>query len=128
MRRSGLLLLAVLALGCAHSAQSNGGHAAPRPERLPPQPGDELVRVREAGDIVGRYRDVFGSPGQVTITADAGVLTMKVPPTARFTLSIGDNGTLAVSTFGHAQLFRRGNRTLLNVSGCYWAGLFERTD
>ena len=127
MRCFGLLLLAALALNCAHRAQSNGGRAVAWPEFLQPQPGEELVPVHEARDIVGRYRDVFGSRESMTITTEAGVLVMKFPPAARYELVIGHDGTLALWA-GYAQQFRRAGRTLLSVQWCYAIRLFERID
>jgi hypothetical protein len=124
VRYSGLLLLAALALGCAHRPKANAQDA----NHAMAQAGDEVMPVREARDVVGHYRGLFGAPEAMTIREDAGALVMEYPLGARHPVTIRDDGTLAVtSTFG-ARLLRRGARTLLEVRGCYIAGLLERVD
>ena len=124
MRYSGLLLLAVLAIGCAHRPRANAQDA----NDAMAQPGDELVPIREARDIVGHYRGLFGAPDAMAIRADGGALVMEYPLGTHHPVTIRDDGTLAVtSTFG-ARLLRRGARTLLEVRGGYIVGLLELAD
>lgn len=124
MRYSGLLLLAALALGCAHHPKANAQDA----NDAMAQPGDERVPIREARDVVGHYRGLFGAPEAMTIREDAGALVMEYPLGARHPLTIRDDGTLAVEGAFGARLLRRGARTLLDVGWCYRWGYFERVD
>jgi hypothetical protein len=118
------VLLVALALGCAHRSEANGRDASNDPW---PLVGDELLWIRDARDVVGRYRNVVGSPGPLTITAEAGQLFMEIPH-ERYVVAIRENGTLAVRGHFGARLLRRGGRTLLSVSWAYAFGLYERTD
>jgi hypothetical protein len=84
--------------------------------------------VREARDVVGHYRDLFGAPEAMTIREDAGALVMEYPLGGRHLVTITQDGTLAVDSIFGARLLRRGARTLLEVRGCYIWGLLERVD
>ena len=124
MRCLRLLLLAALALGCAHRPEANAQDASDAMA----QPGDERVPIREARDVVGHYRGLFGAPEAMTIRTDAGALVMEYPRGAHHPVTITDNGTLVVDGRFGARLLRRGARTLLDVNWPYRWGYFERVD
>jgi hypothetical protein len=118
------LLLAALALGCAHRPAANADDA----NDAMPQPGDEPLPVRDARDVVGRYRGLFGAPDPMKITANAGALVMELSPSVHHRLAIQDDGTLLVDGTFVARLLRRGTRTLLDVRWPHRWGFFERVN
>ena len=117
------VLLAFLPLACTHQAprvHANEAH---------PNPGDVVVPIRSAEDMVGHYvaipeSDVLrGETLDIYIEADA--LCMRTDSSGLYWIAIRNDGTLTVPGHFGASLIRRGTRTLLFVGWAYRDGVYE---
>jgi hypothetical protein len=115
------LLLASLA-GCAHAPP-------PREAREPiSAPGDRLVPIRLASDVVGDYEsvDAKGTIAASIAAGDGGSLILHMADGEWYPMAIRDDGTLSMPGHFGARLIRRGDRTFLHVSWAYRTGSYER--
>jgi hypothetical protein len=128
--RSCLALLCLLPIMACASTPTRSTAVSPRHTgELRWAAEDQIVPIRTASDVVGRYRSIPDGREVIEIAEGPGaVLTITSSHRPRYEVVLNQNGDLGVFGSGGARLLRHGERTVLHMLWCYMELSYERVE